>query len=142
MTVETVVNLIDKWELLLMYRNYIDQCIDKFAVSGELELLSFDEWVKTQYGPSMEDLTDVIHLEVSHDVYVDPQMSTETKTITSEFNVRVPKNIISKTGVIVNPMELSRISEKLVDKQELLLATVVFNNDRNKNYKAYGWDWK
>jgi len=59
-----IVDLIDHKELLLLFRNYVDECIEN---CGQLTQgpLSFDDWHRLEYLPNIESLTQVIKFNLN-----------------------------------------------------------------------------
>lgn len=104
-----IVDLMDHYELLLLFRQYVDQCIEDYDHSNKTRPLSFDEWYNVEYLPNIESLTQVIVFQATW------YLAGSKK---GNFHCRVPAEIVSEDGdAIFDLKTLCRFAEKL--KQRL-----------------------
>jgi hypothetical protein len=104
-----IVDLMDHYELLLLFREYVDQCIEDYNHSSKPRPLSFDEWYVREYTPNIESLTQVICLQSSW--YLAGSSGR------GDFHCRIPTEIVSEDGGgIFDVDSLRRFAKKLADK--------------------------
>lgn len=104
-----VVDLMDHYELLLLFRQYVDQCIGDYNHSSKPRPISFDEWYNVEYLPNIESLTQVIVFQATWYLGGNKKGS---------FHCRIPVEIVSEDGdAIFDTKSLFRFAKKL--KQHL-----------------------
>lgn len=104
---ENIIDLITGHELLILFRQYVDECIaetDKRTVPeevrrGEVNIVrpkSFDEWYNTQYLPHLNKLTQVVRLVTV----------CERPLRHGNFLARIPRGIVNDKGFLIDPQRL------------------------------------
>lgn len=116
-----VVDLIDHYELLLLFRKYVDQCIEDYNHSNKVRPLSFDEWYNREYLPNIESLTQVVVFDSSW--YLAGSYGKGT------FHCRIPAETVSEDGKGIFDIDtLRRMAKKLANKNNYPETYVNFND--------------
>jgi hypothetical protein len=89
---EVVINLMRPRNLLQLFRNYVDQCIEDTEDRFETMVrpLSFDEWCNREYLPNIDSLTQIVVFELCW-------ISNE-KNRKKDYKCRIPADIVSDDG--------------------------------------------
>ena len=104
-----IVDLIDHYELLLLFREYVDQCIEDYNHSNKVRPLSFDEWYNREYLPNIESITQVVCFQSTW--YLAGSYGK------GDFHCRIPVEIVSEDGSgIFDVDSLRRFAKKLANK--------------------------
>lgn len=134
-TKKEVVDLVDHKELLLLFRDYVDQCIEDFTFSNKIRPLSFDEWYCTIFRPNSDDFTNVVTFDLMWEGAEGGHLSGTCGP--ESFKVRIPHQIVtSDDGGIVDNEAFKRMAKKFADKTNRRLPTVLYQGKR-----AYFWTW-
>ena len=105
-----VTDLMSHYELLLLFRKYVDQCIEDFdEFRNKLRPFSFDEWYNSEYLPNIESLTQVVRLELS---WYLGRYQKET------IHCRIPAETVGDdNGGIFDEETLQRVAKALARKE-------------------------
>lgn len=132
---EKVVDLVDQKELLLLFRDYVNQCIEDFSFSNKVRPLSFDEWYCTIFRPNREDFTNIVTLEMTWEGAEGGYLSGSCGP--EFFDVCIPHKVVtSDNGGIIDDVRFKRFAKKFADKMNRRLPAILY-----KGKRAYFWTW-
>jgi len=130
---KTVVDVIDHYELLLLFRAYVNQCIEDFNFSNKIRPRSFDEWYEWEYKPNIDTLTQVVHVTLQWETACGGHLCG---TDSAAYQMRIPAGILTESGGIVDSDEFKRVCAKFANKTNMRLPCVLYQGKR-----AYHWTW-
>lgn len=95
-------DMVGPYELLVLFRDYVDQCIEDYNSAKWTRPLSFDEWYVREYTTNIESLTTVIRLD------------KRIGDITKSYDCRIPANLVTgPNGGIVDLAGLKKLARRL-----------------------------
>ena len=101
-----ITDLMDHYELLLLFRKYVDQCIEDYNFSNKLRPLSFDEWYVREYTPNIDSLTQIVSFQANWYIGGSYQKGS--------YQCRIPAEVVSEDGgAIFDSETLRRFAKKL-----------------------------
>ena len=101
-----ITDLMDHYELLLLFRKYVDQCIEDYNFSNKLRPLSFDEWYVREYTPNIDSLTQIVSFQAKW--YLAGSYGQ------GSYQCRIPAEVVSEDGGgIFDSDTLRRFAKKL-----------------------------
>lgn len=114
-----IVDLMDGYELLLLFRKYVDECIEEYTTPDKMERpLSFDEWYNKEYLPNIDSLTQIVNFQMKQGLHE------------SFRECRVPNNTVSPLGDGIFDIETLRRAAKNLARKEDRPETFVFFGGR------------
>ena len=118
-----VVNLVDHRKLLIMFREYVDECIDND--SRLVRPMSFDEWYNREYLQNIETFTSIVKFGLTSQEASGGHMSGRTEK--QSFQCRVPAGLITESGGIIDEVGLRQCARQLASMQNARLPCVEYN---------------
>lgn len=133
MTKTEVENLMDHTELLYMFLNYVEQCIDDSSNENKIHPVSFDEWYNLKYLPNIDTLTSVVEVTVSYE-----GAANGTVNCTNHANVqlRIPADIVTETGGIINLSRFCSLCKRFAETGTYRMPTVRYRGDRTYHWAS------
>jgi hypothetical protein len=113
-----IIDLIDHYELLLMFRDYVNQCIENYNHSNKTRPLSFDEWYNVEYLPNIESLTQVVTFKIHWHQCQSYQ--------SADHNCRISADTVSEGGGVFDSNALKRFAKKLAHKNHFQETFVMY----------------
>jgi len=123
-----VVDVVDHGELLLLFRKYVDQCIEENKFWNKQRPLSFDEWYNVEYLPNTETLTSVINVVLWHEQARGGFLCGSTS---ESFEIRVPAYCLNDEN------RLRQVARKFSGKMNRRLPWVIYDGRRIDH-----WTWE
>jgi hypothetical protein len=121
-----IVDLMDHLTLLHLFRDYVDECIEDYNHSNKPHPMSFDEWYSFVYIADRDSLTTVIDLN----------MQSATISGYKSYRVRIPADIVTETGGIIDNDALKKVAKALTAKMTAWQARVLY-----RGHLVYAWSW-
>jgi len=129
-----IVDLVDHKELLLLFRDYVDQCIEDFTFSNKVRPLSFDEWYVRVFEPNKDEETTVVTFDLCWEEASGGYMSGSCGP--ESFKVRIPADMVAESGAIFDIDGFRRMAKKFANNKNRRLPTVLY-----RGKVAYKWSW-
>lgn len=131
---EKIVDLVDHEELLLLFRQYVDQCIEEHTSANKSRPLSFDEWYVRVFEPNRNDETVVVDFELAEVTAVDGFLSGSRRP--ESYKVRIPIDMIAESGAIFDIVGVRRLAKKFSQMMNRRLPSVWYHGKQ-----VYSWSW-
>lgn len=126
------VDMVDRKELLLMFRDYVDQCIEETSWRYFSRPKSFDEWYTLHLKPNFNELTNLIDVTIWREGAAGGFLTGSER---KNCRLRIPGGIVTgDNGGIVDSDRLFRIGKKV--SKGYRLPTVTY-----KGKRIYYWTW-
>ncbi len=128
-----ILDMVDEEELLLLFQEYVANCIDDSTPSSVIHPISFDDWIETYYQRSRSERTVVITVTLNWEKAARGYLCGGTS---QDYRIRIPREMISEAGGVVDDVGIRRICGKFANRMNRRLPTVVFRGKR-----TYSWAW-
>lgn len=125
---KSIIDLMDLKTLMILFRGYVDKCIDEYVDKRSERPKSFDEWYNLEYLPDIEGLTKVVTLRLISEGTSGGHLSGSSEPV--DYKVRIPAEIIADNGAIVDLEALQKFGKQLTLKVSCRLPTVLYRGNR------------
>ena len=131
-----ITNLITHYDLLLMYQEYVGECIQNHAPICPARPMSFDEWHQRNYLPNLDELTQVITFQITGEgaSVVDGYLSG--RSAPRNCKCRISAGVVTECGGVIDADALKKFAKKLSQVSNERFPTVTYQGKT-----AYFWTW-
>ena len=124
-----LVDMIDHQELLLMFRDYVDECIEESTPKKPVSPMGFDE---------RKLLHEVFSTEIDVVLWWELAEGGQLCGSTSRpYQLRIPGGIVAENGAVLNENRLRAVARKFSNKMNRRLPWVIYREESIDH-----WTWQ
>ena len=128
-----IIDMVDQEELLLLFQEYVGNCVEDSRPSSIVRPIGFDDWVETNYRRSSSERTVVITVTLSWEEAAGGYLCGGAS---QDYRIRIPAEMLTEEGRILDEVGLRRVCKKFAHRMNRRLPSVVYRGKR-----AYSWTW-
>ncbi|MDA1054108.1 MAG: hypothetical protein O3C40_26975 [Planctomycetota bacterium] len=128
-----IIDIVDEEELLLLFQQYVANCIEDSRPSSIIHPIGFDDWVETDFRRSRSERTVVVTVTLTWEEAAGGYLCGGAS---QDYRIRIPAEMLTDEGGILDDVGLRRVCKKFAHRMNRRLPSVVYRGKR-----AYSWTW-